>query len=90
MALEQRLFQKQLQKMVLSPQMQQALHILQLPLMQLRQVVQQELVQNPALEEAQETEEAEEKHDEDYDEETKNLILSGNAEKLLGIRSEVV
>ncbi len=74
MALEQRLFQKQVQKMVLSPQMQQALHILQLPLMQLRQVVQQELVQNPALEEAQETEEAEEKHDEDYDEETKNLI----------------
>ena len=75
MPLEQRLFQKQVQKMVLSPQMQQALHILQLPLMQLRQLVQQELVQNPTLEEVQEGKERDaESQDENYDEETKNII----------------
>lgn len=75
MALEQRLFQKQVQKMILSPQMQQALHILQLPLMELRQVIQQELVQNPTLEEVQDGKETDaENQDEDYDEETKNLI----------------
>ena len=56
MAFRQELAQKQFQKMVLSPQMQQALHILQLPLMELRQTVQQELIQNPALEEVQQKE----------------------------------
>lgn len=56
MAFRQELAQKQFQKMVLSPQMQQALHILQLPLMELRQTVQQELIQNPALEEVQQEE----------------------------------
>ncbi len=54
MAIEQGLFQKQSQRMVISPQMQQALHILQLPLMDLRQLIQQELVENPVIEEMQE------------------------------------
>ncbi len=75
MVFEQRLSQKQVQKMILAPQMQQALHILQLPLMELRQVVRQELGQNPTLEEVQEGKERDvENQDENYDEETRNLI----------------
>ena len=82
MPLEQRLLQKQTQKMVLSHQMQQALQILQLPLMELQQVIRQELVQNPTLEEVQEEKESAspaeiekiENQDESYDEETGNLI----------------
>lgn len=46
------LVQKQTQKLILSPQMQQAIKLLQLPLMQLQQIVQQEMLQNPVLEEA--------------------------------------
>lgn len=75
MPLEQRLFQKQVQKMVLSQQMQQALHILQLPIIELRQVIQQELVQNPTLEETQPAAEKDaENQEENHDEETRNLI----------------
>jgi len=42
---------KQTQKLILSPQMQQAIKILQLPLMELRADIQQELATNPLLEE---------------------------------------
>lgn len=51
MVLEPRLVQSQVQQLILSPQMQQALHLLQLPLMDLKQILQQEIVQNPVLEE---------------------------------------
>jgi len=71
MALEQKLSQKQVQKMGLYPKMQQALHILQLPIMELRQVIHQELIQNPALEEMQEEVEHQDK---ESDEETDSLI----------------
>lgn len=81
MPLEQILLQKQTQKMVLSHQMQQALQILQLPLMELQQAIRQELVRNPTLEEVQEQKESDspadvekvENQDED-DEETRNII----------------
>ncbi|RII00789.1 RNA polymerase sigma-54 factor [candidate division NPL-UPA2 bacterium Unc8] len=49
--MEQRLEQKQTQRLSLSPQMQQAIYLLQLPLMELRQFLQQQLIQNPLLEE---------------------------------------
>lgn len=39
------------QRMVLSPQMQQAIFLLQVPLQELRTIIQQEMVQNPLLEE---------------------------------------
>lgn len=42
--------QKQVQRMILSPQMQQAIHMLQMPLMELRALIQQELTLNPVLE----------------------------------------
>jgi len=43
--------QKHIQTLVLSPQMQQAIYLLQVPLLELRQFLQQQLVQNPVLEE---------------------------------------
>lgn len=43
--------QKQTQRLMLSPQMQQAIHLLQMPLMELQALIQQEITLNPILEE---------------------------------------
>ncbi len=51
MKLEQRLAPVLQQKLILTPQLRQALHILQLPLMELRTLIETELVENPLLEE---------------------------------------
>ncbi|MBU1863763.1 MAG: RNA polymerase factor sigma-54 [Candidatus Omnitrophica bacterium] len=51
MAFEQRLTQIQTQKLILSPQIKQYLKLLQLPLLELQHTVEQELAENPALEE---------------------------------------
>lgn len=48
---------KQSQKLIMSPQMQQAIHLLQLPMMELSALIDQELVQNPVLEEIEGDEE---------------------------------
>lgn len=42
--------QKQIQRLILSPQMQQALHLLQLPVLELSTVIEEEMSQNPLLE----------------------------------------
>ena len=57
------------QSLVLSPQMQQSLALLQAPTLELKALVEQELQQNPVLEEAQapETEQAEKDKAEDAD-----------------------
>jgi RNA polymerase sigma-54 factor len=47
--------QRQMQKLILSPQMQQAIHLLQIPLAELTMVAQQEMNTNPLLEEDIET-----------------------------------
>lgn len=52
MALEMQQLQRLEQRMVLSPQMQQAIYLLQVPLQELSTIIQQEMVQNPLLEEA--------------------------------------
>ena len=44
------LYQTQTQKLAIGPQMQQSLHILQAPTMELRQLIQQEISVNPVLE----------------------------------------
>lgn len=44
------LYQTQTQKLAIGPQMQQSLHILQAPTMELRQLIQQEIAVNPVLE----------------------------------------
>jgi RNA polymerase sigma-54 factor len=51
MPLEMQQLQRPEQRMILTPQMQQAIHLLQLPLLELRTIIQQEIVQNPLLEE---------------------------------------
>lgn len=51
MAIRLEQVQRQQQKLILSPQMQQAIHLLQLPLMDLSQMLQQEMMNNPVLEE---------------------------------------
>ncbi len=47
-----RLLQSQTQKLILSPQMRQYLRLLQLPLAQLQATIEQEMAENPVLEEA--------------------------------------
>ncbi len=56
MALETRLDIKLTQKLVLTPQLQQAIKLLQLPQIELSQAINQELSENPFLEEVQEEE----------------------------------
>lgn len=54
MALEQKLEVKMLQKLMLTPQLQQAIRLLQMPQLELSQVIANELVENPFLEEVME------------------------------------
>ncbi|KJU84181.1 RNA polymerase sigma54 factor [Candidatus Magnetobacterium bavaricum] len=58
MALETRLEAKLTQKLVLTPQLQLAIKLLQLPQLELTQTINQEMIENPFLEENQEQEEA--------------------------------
>jgi RNA polymerase sigma-54 factor len=51
MAFEAKLSLRQMQKMVMTPMLQQAIHLLQLSRMELLQAVRQEVEQNPVLEE---------------------------------------
>src|SRR3954464_7323585 len=60
MALEQKLSLKLSQKLVMTPSLQQAIKLLQLTRMELETVLNQELVENPVLEEREETPETEE------------------------------
>lgn len=63
--------QRQTQRLILSPQMQQAIKLLQLPLMQLQQLVRQEMLQNPVLEEValqEEEQESSQEQEEEKDE----------------------
>lgn len=76
MALEQRLELKMLQKLILTPQLQQAIKLLQMPQLELSQTLSNELVENPFLEEIIE-ELAEETQEERDNAET-------SLEKLLG------
>jgi RNA polymerase sigma-54 factor len=56
MAIEQRLELKLSQKLILTPQLQQSIKLLQLPLLELSQDINQELINNPMLEESTEGE----------------------------------
>jgi RNA polymerase sigma-54 factor len=57
MALEHRLELKMLQKLILTPQLQQAIKLLQMPQLELSQMLSEELVENPFLEEISEVSE---------------------------------
>lgn len=54
--LRQELSLKQTQKLVMTPQMQQSIHMLQMPLLELKETIEQELIENPMLELVEETE----------------------------------
>ncbi len=60
MALENRLDLRLSQKLILTPQLQQAIKLLQMPQLELAQVLNQELVDNPFLEESAEEPDTEE------------------------------
>ncbi len=62
MGLTQKLELKLVQKLVLTPQLQQSIKLLQLPQLELSQTLNQELMENPMLEEAIEREESEDKN----------------------------
>ena len=55
MAFKQRLLQKQVQKMIMSMKMQQSMHILQLPIVEINQLIAEELATNPVLEDTSTT-----------------------------------
>lgn len=65
MALESRLDLKLSQKLILTPQLQQAIKLLQMPQLELAQTLNQELIENPFLEETIDEIEMEESHTED-------------------------
>ncbi|MFH1678278.1 MAG: RNA polymerase factor sigma-54 [Candidatus Omnitrophota bacterium] len=54
MALKMKMSQKLTQKMALTPQMRQSIHILQLPVIELRDYLEQQIELNPALEDERE------------------------------------
>ena len=56
MVMKLRLTQKMAQKMALTPQMRQSIHILQLPLLELKSYLEQQVEENPILEDSQESE----------------------------------
>ena len=53
MAMETRLSLRQSQRVVMTPLLQQAIQLLQLSTLELQEVVQKELLENPLLEEVQ-------------------------------------
>lgn len=80
---------KQLQRLIMSPQMQQAIHLMQVPIMELASIIEQELEQNPVLEYLEEDVEQEEdiskSEDEFFEEEPleEELFLKENDFEIL-------
>ena len=66
--------QKLSQKLVISPQMQQAMHLLQLPLMELSMLIRQEMNTNPVLEEVLKEDDEEPSFTKEEDEEVKKRL----------------
>ncbi|MFH1783086.1 MAG: RNA polymerase factor sigma-54 [Candidatus Omnitrophota bacterium] len=69
--MKQNLTQKQVQKMALTPQMRQSIHILQLPILELKNYLSQEIEENPTLEDDRL----------DRDEEIEKIVESSRREK---------
>lgn len=65
---------KQMQRLMMSPHMQQALHLLQLPLQELSAVVETELEQNPVIETALDDGESEPEQQEDTGEQAEKAL----------------
>ncbi len=78
------------QRMVLSPQMQQAIFLLQVPLQELRTIIQQEMVQNPLLEETMEQLKPESEDAEEFPAESgpEELEFEAEIDRLAGMDEE--
>jgi RNA polymerase sigma-54 factor len=83
MAMEHRLELRMLQKLILTPQLQQAIKLLQMPQLELSQMINNELVENPLLEEATDDYSADESVGENESAETGD-DSEAPLEKLLG------
>ena len=70
MEIRQRLELRQQQRLIMTPQLRQAMHILQLPILELKTLMQEELTNNPLL---QEQIDDEKQKDEEKNEETEEL-----------------
>jgi len=83
MALETRLIQKLAQQLVMTPQLQQAIKLLQLSHIDLEDLISQELEENPALEEGPQTTEEEGQSEEPKkSEKTQELDSSDSTDKI--------
>jgi RNA polymerase sigma-54 factor len=88
MALEHRLELKVLQKLILTPQLQQAIKLLQMPQLELSQMLRNELVENPFLEEVSEESADEETNPGDSEKSTFPEEIEAPLEKLMGFSVE--
>ena len=92
MAQEQRLELKLSQKLILTPQLQQSIKLLQLPLLELTQDINQELMNNPLLEEGLERETEEKNNSSGTSEEEKfkepSTDIETPLEKIFGFTSD--
>ncbi len=78
------------QRLVLSPQMQQAIYLLQVPLQELQTIIQQEMVQNPLLEERLEQDRPEAETPEEVSPESapEELEFEAEIDRLAGLDDE--
>src|SRR4029077_7986678 len=67
MEMKHSLHLSQTQKLIMTPRLQQALKLLQVPTLELQQILKQELMQNPLLEEVDEALDVEDSHDAETD-----------------------
>ena len=72
MEMKHSLHLSQTQKLIMTPRLQQALKLLQVPTLELQQILKQEIMQNPLLEEVDEVTESEDLDKEDSPEEKAN------------------
>ena len=92
MAQEQKLELRLSQKLILTPQLQQSIKLLQLPLLELTQDINQELMNNPMLEEGTEEPESEQENtrgsseEQPYKEPTNEI--EAPLEKIFGFTTE--
>ncbi|MFM8559718.1 MAG: hypothetical protein ACKOC6_09000, partial [bacterium] len=81
MELKHSLHLSQTQKLIMTPRLQQALKLLQVPTLELQQILKQEVLQNPLLEEVDEVTEQEDIEREDSPEEQNNQEAEDPAEE---------
>jgi len=92
MVQEQRLELKLTQKLILTPQLQQSIKLLQLPLIELQQDINQELMNNPMLEvverEDEERTESASMSEQTEEEKTEDFDLEAPLEKMFGFTTD--